>query len=101
WISQISSAERRLPNHGHADDMRGDTAMRNVVHLRRTIGATGSRRSPPSSHQLSNQDGIRLVIAKVVVVGGASFVVHRGEIAGRVQTSPHLDGKRRPFGIPG
>ena len=63
-------------------------------------GAAGGRRRAPLAHQLRDQHGVGLVVADVVVVGGARVVVERDEIALRVETAAHLERERRPLRIP-
>ena len=52
------------------------------------------------THQLSDQNGIGLVVAEVIEVSGASAVVERDEISAGIQTSAYLEGERRSLGIP-
>ena len=45
----------------------------------------------PHAHQLRDQHRVGLVVADVVVVGGARVVVERDQVALRIQAAAHLD----------
>ena len=70
------------------------------VHVRWCGCAAAGRRRAPRAHQLRDEHGIGLVVADVIVVGRARFVVERHEISLRIQPAPHLHRVCRPFGVP-
>ena len=93
---------RRLPvrsgvsqTSGRLTTCVGHAPVRDRVHVRRRRRAAGRRRGAPRAHQLRDQHGVGLVVAEVVVVGGARVVVERDEIALRVETAAHLE-RRTP-----
>ena len=99
-IAQIARAQRRLPDERQADDVRGDARVGDGVHVRRPDGLPGSGRRAPAAHQLRDENGVRLVVTEMAVVGGAGGVVERDEMALRVEAAAHLYCIRRAFRVP-
>src|SRR4029450_13398108 len=95
-----AGAKRRFPDKGEGYDRTSHSAVRNCIHLVRSRPATGRRHGTAAPHELSDENGIGLVITKVVVVGGARIVIECDEISLCIQSSPQLEREGRALRVP-
>ena len=86
---------------GRLTTWRGHAPVGDGVHFRRRGRAARGGPGTPRPHELSDQYGIGLVVAEVIVVGGLGVVVERHEVSLGIQPAAQLERERRALGIPG
>ena len=99
-VAQVAGAKRRLERHRQRHHARGLQAVRNRIHVRRQRGAAGRDVGAARAHQLRDQHRVVLVVAEVIVIGGARVVMQRHEIALRVEAAAHLHRIGRTLRVP-
>ena len=101
------SGSRRLPvrsgvsqTSGSGTTLRRLAPVRDGVHVRRRRRAAARRLRPAHAGELRDQHRVVLVVAEMIVIGGARVVVERDEVALRVERAAHLERVRRALRVP-